>query len=192
MLPGAEFLADPVVRAVLTALFALVFAGAAWHKLRAPAQFEQALAAYQLLPAGAVAACARLLPWVEAACLPLLLFSRTREAGLMLEAGLLIVYAIAMAANLARGRSRIDCGCGGPLQPLSWPLVARNVLLALLALLGAGLLGPVAERALGWLDHLSFAMATLALFGLYAVSNQLLAMAARIAQHRADEAHVSH
>jgi hypothetical protein len=42
------------------------------------------------------------------------------------------MFAIAIAINVARGRKAIDCGCfrTGYKQPLSWLLVARNVLLA--------------------------------------------------------------
>jgi len=47
---------------------------------------------------------------------------------------LLSVFAAAMAINLKRGRSEIDCGCGHSLlkQNLSWVLVSRNAGLAAL------------------------------------------------------------
>ena len=38
-----------------------------------------------------------------------------------------------MAMNLLRGRSSIDCGCGGKPTPLSWWLVGRNALLTIAA-----------------------------------------------------------
>jgi len=47
-------------------------------------------------------------------------------------AALMAGYAAAIAANLVRGRSWIDCGCGGGDQ-LTWGLVARNAVLAGLA-----------------------------------------------------------
>ena len=47
-------------------------------------------------------------------------------------AALLLIYAAAIAANLYRGRSWIDCGCGGG-GMLSWMLVARNAVLAAFA-----------------------------------------------------------
>jgi hypothetical protein len=56
---------------------------------------------------------------------------------------LLAVFAVAMAVNLVRGRTQIDCGCslgygGGP--SLGWGLIARN--LAIAALLVCGPVAP--------------------------------------------------
>jgi hypothetical protein len=94
------------------------------------------------------------------------------------------MYGGALAVNLLRGRRQIDCGCGlsgaaGGEQPLSWWLVARNVVLALLAVI-AGL--PQSGRELGFFDALTLAAATLAAVLLYAGSSQLIrngALAAR-------------
>ena len=47
-------------------------------------------------------------------------------------AALLLIYAAAIAANLYRGRSWIDCGCGGG-GMLSWTMVVRNAVLAAFA-----------------------------------------------------------
>ena len=56
-------------------------------------------------------------------------------------AALLIGYGAAITGgNLARGRSWIDCGCGGGEQ-LSWILVGRNAALATLALAPLALTG---------------------------------------------------
>jgi len=55
----------------------------------------------------------------------------------LFAAGLLGLYALAMAINLFRGRNHIDCGCSGPsdrTQIISWSLVKRNLVLVLLAL----------------------------------------------------------
>ncbi|MFD2428852.1 MauE/DoxX family redox-associated membrane protein [Sphingobium scionense] len=47
---------------------------------------------------------------------------------------LLSLFAGAMAINIARGRSHIDCGCGRSQlrHPIGWPLVIRNLLLVAL------------------------------------------------------------
>jgi uncharacterized protein (DUF58 family) len=49
-------------------------------------------------------------------------------------AALLMIFAAAMAINILRGRSHIDCGCGRSQlrQPLHWGMVVRNLLLAAL------------------------------------------------------------
>jgi hypothetical protein len=49
-------------------------------------------------------------------------------------AALLLLFALAMGINLRRGRRHIDCGCfqSALEQTLSWTLVMRNAVLALL------------------------------------------------------------
>ena len=96
-----------------------VLAGAA--KLRHRELLAGVIANYRLLPAALVGPAALLLPPVELAL------------GAM---ALLLIFAAAMAINIRRGRSQIDCGCGRSQlrQPLSWLLVGRNVVLAALLL----------------------------------------------------------
>ena len=54
---------------------------------------------------------------------------------------LMAAYGGGIAANLVRGRSWIDCGCGGGEQ-LSWVLVVRNVVLASFALAPPAIVEP--------------------------------------------------
>ncbi|TJY42665.1 DoxX family membrane protein [Cohnella pontilimi] len=51
--------------------------------------------------------------------------------------GLLILYTLAIIANLLRNRVDISCGCGGILgnHNISWSLVVRNFVLVILAVL---------------------------------------------------------
>ena len=58
-------------------------------------------------------------------------------------AALMLVYAMAMAINLLRGRAWIDCGCGGG-ESLSWLLVARNGIFAAAAAV------PLVHATSGW------------------------------------------
>ncbi|RBP86585.1 methylamine utilization protein MauE [Cytobacillus firmus] len=50
---------------------------------------------------------------------------------LIMASILLIIYSLAIIINLLRGRSKIDCGCGGLMgsKKLSWKLIIRNILL---------------------------------------------------------------
>lgn len=103
---------------------------------------------YRLLPDGLIAPVAGLLPWAEMA-LGLALVSAAfspllGRAGALAGGGVLLLFGWAMAVNLRRGRGFIDCGCGHAelRQPLSWMLVARNLVLAL-PLLGMAAIGPV-------------------------------------------------
>ena len=181
---------DPVLQMVVSLFLALVLLGAAWHKLSDIEQFEQALVAYQLLPERIrflPALLARLLPCLEALSAFALIYQPVRSFGIALTVLMLLIYAAAMSINLLRGRSQISCGCGAESQLLSWPLVARNIVLV-----GAALLisGPDSERSLDWLDYLSLSMGCAALLGLYGITDQLFAQASRIsAGGQADEQH---
>jgi hypothetical protein len=167
---------DPALDLALRAGLALLFAASALAKLRDPAGFAAAVAGYRLLPerlARPVAAAfvAAELALAGALCAPAL-----RATAAFGAAGLLLLYAFAIAWNLARGRRDIDCGCGGPFgggrQPLSEALVVRNLVLAAAALAGALPLGP---RALGWLDLWTALAAVASASLLYVAANTLLA-----------------
>lgn len=109
----------------------LVFAVAGIGKLRHAALMDGVVANYRLLPPGLVAPVARLLPYAELAIAAGLL-SGIRPWPQWLAAALLAVFAAAMAVNIRRGRTHIDCGCGlsALRQPLDRRLVVRNLLLA--------------------------------------------------------------
>ena len=127
--------ASPLLGAALG--FALLLGTAAWRKFSDFNAFSAVLADYRIVPqtllrpAGAVAAA------VEATLASLWL-AAPWHADAALAAGigtgvLMAAYGAAIAANLVRGRSWIDCGCGSGDQ-LTWGLVARNALLAGLAI----------------------------------------------------------
>jgi hypothetical protein len=157
----------------------LVLAGAGATKLRHRRLLPGVVANYRLLPDALVAPFALVLPWAELALGLALLaapfVARVAQGAGLAGAGLLLLFAAAMAVNLRRGRSHIDCGCGHPQlrQPLSWLLVARNLLLAL----------PLAALALGAGATLSGVDAATALAGLavclvYHLFNTLAALSA--------------
>ena len=123
-----------LVRATTCAFGALLFAQAAWSKLRDLAVFRGVLSAYRLLPPPLVAPMAVLLPAGEAGVAILLLIPPTQFAGASLAAVLMMGFASAIALNVTRGRITIDCGCGGRRgrQHLSFRLACRNLVLATL------------------------------------------------------------
>lgn len=120
--------------AVLVALLLLV---AGIDKLRHRGLLPGVIANYRLLPNGLVAPAALLLPVVELAVAAGLLLGLLAPSLLLLAvpaaAGLLLLFAGAMAINIGRGRRHIDCGCGlaALRQQLGWGAVIRNLLLAL-------------------------------------------------------------
>jgi uncharacterized membrane protein YphA (DoxX/SURF4 family) len=121
-------------------LIALVYLAAAIGKIRHWAVFQGVVANYRLLPDVLVAPFAYCLPPIEALLGAALLCGLLSPWADLAAAALLLVFAAAMGINLKRGRQHIDCGCFQSVlkQTLSWTLVVRNGVLALL--LGIALL----------------------------------------------------
>lgn len=180
-----QVMSDPVPGAIVACVLAIILASASITKWRDLGEFERSLAAYRLLPESALKAVSKLLPLFESLSAVLLIYAPARSLGLVLAGALMLLFAVAMAINLARGRADIACGCGGPNQTLSWALVTRNLVLSALAGIFAGLTaegvaGPSeTSRSWEWLDYFSVAFSSLALYGLYVIGNQLLAQGAR-------------
>jgi hypothetical protein len=164
---------DPVVGLALRALLALLLGGAALAKLRDLRGFAAAVAGYRLLPAALAVPAAAGFVAAELA-LAAGLWTPLRAEASLGAAALLVLYAGAIAVNLARGRREIDCGCGGPLgrQSLSEGLVLRNLVWASAALACAL---PEAPRTLAWLDLVSLGAAVSCGAALQAASSALLA-----------------
>jgi hypothetical protein len=160
----------------------LVLAGAGLGKLRHRALLSGVVGNYRLLPDGLVMPVALVLPWVElglGAALVAVPFAGgvwTQVAGAA-GAGLLLVFALAMGINLARGRGAIDCGCGRSelRQPLSRALVARNLVLALPLLLAAA---GGARVSLQGFDLVSLVVGGVAIALAYHLFNALVALRA--------------
>ena len=156
----------------------LVFVQAGLAKLRHRELLTGVVANYRLLPASLVGPVATLLPPVELLVgIALLLGGHWLAAtGAM---ALLLVFAAAMAINVGRGRSQIDCGCGRSQlrQPLSWLLVGRNV--ALSAVLLPRLLPTPAQTPALTLTDVTIAFAGgLAIFVIVQLFNAIGALAA--------------
>lgn len=145
---------DPAVSWLIGLGLALLFAFAAGHKLADRGRYLAVFANYHLMPGP-------LVPWVAAAVVAaevvavlLLALPPARALGAYLSAVLLAAYALAIAINLLRGRTRIDCGCFGfgRHDRIAWTMVARNLALVALAL---ALLLPASQRELVVLDVLT-------------------------------------
>ena len=142
---------DPLLELTVAWALAVLFAASVTHKLVALAEWPGVVRNYRLLPEAFTATFAGAQLIAGALTAAALLWAATRRIGAYAAAAQLIVFAAAIAINLRRGRRSIDCGCFGSRlrQGLSAWMVARNLILALLAL---GLLLPGRPRELSALD----------------------------------------
>ena len=142
---------DPVFGALIAISFAVLFASAAVHKWRNLPGFEQAFAAYALLPQIPKLHFTWMVPLCETAVALGLLANSTRAGAAVAGTLLLLGYGGAIALNLQRGRRDIACGCGGPDQrrPIAGWMAWRNLALAVLL---AVAIWPWSGRAITWMD----------------------------------------
>ncbi len=152
--------------------FAWLFAVAAVHKLRDNSYYRRLLASWfpalpQAFPLAYLAAASELVVVI------MLLLPATRSAGLLASAMLLLVYALAMGAQLASGRRDLKCGCAGPASnaTISPALLIRNLFCAAFALVAVVPVQAVAATAAGVV--LSLALAAFMIAG-YLTSEQLI------------------
>jgi hypothetical protein len=163
---------DPVIELSIGLALALLFAAAAWHKASDRIRFHATLRGYGLLPRWFVAPVARFLPLLEASIAVALLVPPTRPTAALAAIALLTAYTLAIAANLARGRRDIDCGCfaSSGRVPLSSWLVTRNVLLIVAA---SVVVMPVRTRTVLWIDAVTIATALITITLLWAAGQRL-------------------
>ena len=114
-----------------------VFLAAAFPKIAEPAKFALAIYQYGILPDSLVNLVAIYLPWLEISCASALaVLPAARRGALLLVAGMLVAFTLALAWTFLRGQP-VPCGCfgGGGESPSTWLALLRNVgLLALAAL----------------------------------------------------------
>jgi hypothetical protein len=169
---------DPVFGALTALSFAVLFASAAAHKWRNLRGFEEAFAAYALLPQISKLRLTWLVPLSETAVAVGLLARATRAGSAIAGALLLLGYAGAIALNLQRGRRDIACGCGGPDQrrPIAGWMAWRNLALALL--LGIAVC-PWSSRAITPMDAATIAFGVAAATAIYLCFDRLGQLTAR-------------
>lgn len=145
---------DPAMSWLLGLGIALLFGIAAGHKLADRERFLAVLGNYDLVPARLVPLAGMAIVAAEVGAALLLVLPPVRTLGAYLSVALLAAYALAIAINLLRGRTRIDCGClgFGRHDRIAWTMVARNLVLIALAL---ALLLPASPRRLVVFDVLT-------------------------------------
>jgi uncharacterized membrane protein YphA (DoxX/SURF4 family) len=132
----------PILALAARVCLGLVFLVAGIQKMRHWQVLEGVISNYRLLPFALVKPAASVLPVFELLLGAALLAGFASAVAAATAILLLLVFAAAMAVNIRRGRTHIDCGCHQSFlrQTLSPVLVVRNVVLAAL-LLPAALVG---------------------------------------------------
>src|SRR5512144_2319056 len=132
MWPADSYL--DIASTVSACFLSLVFLRALLHKLGHHAELTGIIREYRLMPQRLAPLAAAAIIASEACAAIGLMLPRTRAAAALLACGLLIIYTAAIGINLLRGRTSINCGCGGAGQGISRLHLLRNVLLAVSAL----------------------------------------------------------
>ena len=152
-------MSDPVLLWLGGLGLGALFTIGALHKLRTMPAFTAAIAGYRLLPAPLAVLAAPLLVLAELAAglaaLAVPFAAAAGRAGMAACAAILLIYAGAIAINIARGNTAIDCGCfgfGARGPGLRRGMILRNLALAALALPA---LAGTPPRGLVWLDGLT-------------------------------------
>ena len=174
---------DSAIGMLIVACVALLFVGAAVHKLRDLPRFEQIFSSYALMTGLARSRISRAVPIFEMVVAAGLLVDVCRPYAGSAGIALLSTYAGAIAINLRRGRRDLACGCGGPdeRRPISGWMVWRNVVISLVL---AVALQPWAGRPLAFTDGITIVFGLPAIALVYLCGDRLLGYSQRAAQLR--------
>lgn len=155
-------------------LLSYLFLSAAFSKIQNLAYFEQSIVDYQLLPVPLLKAGGYTLIGLELLAGIFALIPTTAIFSMLIMAGLLGLYAMAIAINLVRGRRYLDCGCNGPSnrQAITWFLVLRNLALLLVVMILLLLKAQLPTDLTAWVVAL---LASCFVIALYHTVIQLLA-----------------
>ncbi|SAK68102.1 methylamine utilization protein MauE [Caballeronia temeraria] len=158
---------DPVILMVCIASATIIALASAVPKWRELSRYRASLEAFALLPSFTVTPLSFVFPALETAGAIGLLFADTRMVSAIVLAALFALFGVALAVNVLRGHTDIDCGCSGFIaanaserapKSIGWWHVARALMLAVLA---AAALVPASGRALMAFDYLSAGACTL-------------------------------
>ncbi len=142
-----------VLSGAISLLVVWLFADSAWSKLKRDnrAYYLHVLAGYGITDASTAVRCLVVAGSIEGLTALAVVMPAMHVIGLMVASALLLAYLGMMALQMLQGKSGIDCGCSGPANrtAIGWPLLLRNLLLAVLTALAAGFALP--STATAWL-----------------------------------------
>lgn len=162
-------MADPLLQLTITLFLSVLFAITAWHKWQDINDTASVVAKYQLLPIAWCYPIAYAVASTEALIVVLLWLAPKLAS--ILAIILLFVYGVAIFINLHRGRTSMDCGCGGIPILLTPLLLVRNTVLIIMTLL---LLAEPNARNTSWAEIIPALIYAFILVVLYHAGEQLL------------------
>lgn len=130
-----EIITNPHALLFVRMLVAVLLMAAGALKLTDRHTFVEVVRNFRVLPENLVGAMALMIPIVEVFLSLLLILGLLQQWSLIIASSVFILFGLAVAVNLLRGRRNISCGCfgGGRNHRLTWSLVVRNIVLAGLA-----------------------------------------------------------
>lgn len=132
-----QILNNKYVILVLRMAAGFYFIYAAQSKIAFPAEFAEAIRAYQIIPDALSSIPAIIFPWIELYCGLFLIFGLFTQSSATIAAGLLFIFTVNVLIALFRGLE-IDCGCGVSLtgvERVSWIKVIENSVIILILVL---------------------------------------------------------
>lgn len=116
---------DTTLGLLIRFVFGTMFLYAGASKLSDLGEFADAIKHYRIIPGATAGAVAKMVSVVEVILGVVLILGLGIPYAAVIGSGLLVIFALAMAINLIRGR-QIPCGCKRESEPIQIKHIVRN------------------------------------------------------------------
>lgn len=176
---------DPAYQMLVRILGFFLWSSAAWHKLRSFGEFRALLQQYHLPLPQLHGVLSGVLIGLESLLAVFFCWSGALTLACWASAALLGLYTAVLVREILAGRTDHACGCAGPAGTagIGWPLVWRNVILAVVFLMATR---TAPQRAWTWFDTFTVVAASAALAVLFVAIEALVQNRFRRIARRAD------
>ena len=116
---------DTTLGLLIRFVFGTMFLYAGASKLSDLGEFADAIKHYRIIPGATAGAVAKMVSVIEVVLGVVLILGLGIPYAAVIGSGLLVIFALAMAINLIRGR-QIPCGCKRESEPIQIKHIVRN------------------------------------------------------------------